>query len=235
MKANILSAAILAAGIIALGLCIKAGIDNYVNKDRVVSVKGLAEKEVTANHVTWDIKLSDTGDDLQALYAGMAEKESKVKAFLRENGISEEDIHSNAPLVSDRHTEYYSENKGDRYIIKLTMSVSSDDVKKVQDVASRQGDLLSAGIAVGSQSTYDDSQPISYQYQGLNDVKPELMKEAIGNAQKTAEQFAENSHSSLNKIVTADQGQISIEPMDANIPYKMKIRVVTTITYSLKD
>ena len=236
MKEKILSACILAAGVVVLGLCIKAGIDNYVNKDRVVCVKGLAEKEVMANRVTWDLKLNDTGNDLKSLYASIADKEAKVKAFLLKNGIKAEEIHTNAPMVNDRHAEYYNtENKMDRYVINTTVSVSSHDVKKVQDVAKHQGDLLNEDIAIGGASYYNDSQPIYYDYVGLNDVKPELMKEAISNAQKTAEQFAENSHSRLNKIVTADQGQISIEPIDDNVPYRMQIRVVTTITYSLKN
>ena len=53
------------------------------------------------------------------------------------------------------------------------------------------------------------------------------------NAEKTAKQFAENSHSKINKIVEAGQGEFSID--DADIAYKKKIRVVSTITYSLKD
>ena len=42
---RIISAAILAVGIIVLGLCVKSGIDNFANKDRKVAVKGLAERE----------------------------------------------------------------------------------------------------------------------------------------------------------------------------------------------
>ena len=57
----------------------------------------------------------------------------------------------------------------------------------------------------------------------------------VGQAQKTAQQFAENSHSKLNKIISADQGQFSIENRDDNTPYIKKVRVVTTITYALKD
>ena len=55
------------------------------------------------------------------------------------------------------------------------------------------------------------------------------------NAQTTAEQFAENSHSRLNKIVSADQGQFSIENRDEYTPWIKKVRVVTTVTYSLKN
>ena len=66
-------------------------------------------------------------------------------------------------------------------------------------------------------------------------MKLKMMSEAIENAQKTAQQFAENSHSKLNKIISADQGQFSIENRDDNTPYIKKVRVVTTITYALKD
>lgn len=62
-----------------------------------------------------------------------------------------------------------------------------------------------------------------------------MMTEAIKNAEQTAQQFADNSSSRLNKIVSADQGQFSIENRDENTPYIKKVRVVTTVTYSLKD
>ena len=66
-------------------------------------------------------------------------------------------------------------------------------------------------------------------------MKPEMMEEAIANAQKTAEKFAANSKSKLNKIVSADQGQFSIDDRDQTTPDIKKVRVVTTIVYSLKD
>ena len=61
-----------------------------------------------------------------------------------------------------------------------------------------------------------------------------MMAEAIKNAQKTAAQFAEASEAALGDIVTADQGQFSIDNRDENTPYIKKLRVVTTMTYSLK-
>ena len=66
-------------------------------------------------------------------------------------------------------------------------------------------------------------------------MKPKMMQEAIKNAETTAEQFAKNSNSSLDKIMHADQGQFSIDDRDQNTPYIKKVRVVTTVTYSLKD
>jgi hypothetical protein len=66
-------------------------------------------------------------------------------------------------------------------------------------------------------------------------MKPEMMEEAIKNAQKTAEQFANASDAKLGAIQTAGQGQFEIDDRDQNTPYIKKLRVVTTITYGLDD
>ena len=39
---------LIAVGLMAMGNQIKKGIDNFVEKDRIVTVKGLAEMEVPA-------------------------------------------------------------------------------------------------------------------------------------------------------------------------------------------
>ena len=45
MKENrLIASALIAVGIALMGLFIKAGIDNFANKDRKVTVKGLAER-----------------------------------------------------------------------------------------------------------------------------------------------------------------------------------------------
>ena len=55
---RIKEAIILAVGMIALGWFIKSGIDNFANKDRQVTVKGLAEREVNADQVSWSVSTS---------------------------------------------------------------------------------------------------------------------------------------------------------------------------------
>lgn len=233
MKEKIISAAIIAAGIVVLGLSIKGGIDNYANKDRKVTVKGLSEKEVQADKVTWPILSKELGNDLPELYRAIGNTQSKIKNFLILNGIKESEIDVNAPVVIDLNAEQYMNNqKGYRYNITSIITVTSQNVKLVRSIIARQGELLKEGIAIVN-GGYEN--PIKYEYVSFSDMKPKMMQEAIENAQKTAQQFAENSHSSLNKIVSADQGQFSIDNRDENTPYIKKVRVVTTVTYSLKD
>jgi hypothetical protein len=208
---------------------VKAGIDNFTNKDRKVTVKGLAEREVPADKVTWSISTKETGNDLPTLYERINVQAGKIKAFLKQNGLEESEITVNPPSVSDLEAREWGDNqKPFRYIVNTTITVATTKVEAVNKAIFKQAELLKQGVAL------DSSYP-NYEYASFQQMKPEMMSEAIKNAQKTAEQFAEASESKLGKIQTAGQGQFEIENRDENTPYIKKIRVVTTVTYSLDD
>ena len=235
MKENnrIIAAALIAVGIVCLGWFIKAGIDNFANKDRKVNVKGLAEQEVEADKVTWPIVSKEVGNDLPSLYNSIGETQRKIKAFLLRGGIKQEELTENAPQVIDLQAREYSDNnKPYRYIVTSVITVTSNNVKQVRQIIAKQGDLLKEGVAIVD-GGYEN--PVKYEFVSFKEMKPKMMQEAIENAEKTAQQFAENSHSKLDKIVSADQGQFSIDDRDSNTPYIKKVRVVTTVTYSLED
>ena len=230
---RIVSAALLAVSIVILGFCVKWGIDDFANKDRKVSVKGLSEREVDADKVTWPILSKELGNNLPELYNRIAVTQGKIKKFLMSNGVKENEINVNAPVVIDLNADQYNTNqRAYRYNITSIVTVTSRNVKLVRSIIARQGELLKEGIAIVD-GGYDN--PVKYEFVSFNSMKPKMMEEAIANARKTAEQFAKNSESKLNKIVSADQGQFSIDNRDSNTPYVKKVRVVTTITYSLKD
>jgi len=234
MKDNrIIAAALIALGIMWLGWSIKAGIDNFANKDRKVNVKGLAEREVEADKVTWPIVSKELGNDLPELYNKIGVTQGKIKAFLLRSGIQEAELTVNAPQVVDLNAREYGErNQPYRYIVTSVITVTSQHVGRVRAIIAKQGDLLREGVAIVD-GGYEN--PVKYEYVSFQEMKPKMMREAIENAEKTAQQFAENSHSQLDKIVSADQGQFSIDNRDENTPYIKKVRVVTTVTYSLKD
>ncbi len=232
-KDKIISAAIIAIGIIVLGLFLKAGMDNFTEKDRKVTVKGLAETEVKADKVTWPIVSKELGNDLPELYDRIAQKQQTIKRFLTANGITENEIAVNAPQVVDLSAEQYVQNnKPYRYNITLVITVTSKNVERVRSIIARQGELLKQGVAIVAG---DYNNQVTYELQSFKKMKPKMMTEAIENAQQTAQQFAKNSKSTLNKIVSADQGQFSIDNRDENTPWIKRVRVVTTVTYSLKD
>lgn len=233
MKANIPSSVYTAVAIVILGFLLKAGMDNFTEKDRRVTVKGLAEQEVKADKVTWPIVTKELGNDLPELYDRIAHKQQTIRQFLLQNGVSASEITADAPKVVDMSANEYSVNQNPyRYNVTVVLTVTSTHVDRIRGIIARQGELLKQGVAVVAG---DYSNPINYEYVGFKKMKPKMMTEAIENAQQTAEQFAKNSRSKLNKIVSADQGQFSIDNRDDNTPWIKRVRVVTTVTYSLKN
>ena len=231
------SSAVIAVGLV-LGLCcmgglLKAGIDNFVNKDRAVTVKGLSEMEVKANHVTWGITTKFVGNDVHALSLKINNDKETILSFLKKNGLQDTDIAVNPPAIYDKATDRWGNRENPyRYFATLSMTVSTEKVDAVRDIANKIGELLESGIVL-CEPEYGES--IDYDFVNFMDMKPKMMEEAIKNAEITAQQFAKNSHSEIDKIVDADQGQFSIENRDATTPHIKKLRVVTTITCSLKD
>ncbi len=232
MKSYI-SAALIALGIVILGLCIKAGIDNFSNRDRVVTVRGLCEKEVNANVVTWPIVTKEMGNELPAIYNRIQASNNAILDFLHANGITDAEISVNAPDVSDVQANAYNQREQlYRYIVTNVIVVKSEKVDKVNELIKKQTELLKQGIAIVAG---DYSYPITYDYTELNSIKPEMIAEATRNARQAADKFAEDSESDLGKIKTASQGQFSIENRDQYTPYIKTVRIVTYITYYLED
>lgn len=230
---NIIAAVILAAGLLALGLCVRSGLKSFTDNSRTVEVRGLAEREVPANHVTWPIVFSFNGNDLPSVYTRINETNATIVKFLKDNGLTDKEISVGAPKMQDNIDNYnYKPGISSRYVITSIVTVSSDQVEKVRSLILRQGDLLSMGIPVQAQ---DYGNTISYEFTGLNDIKPAMIAEATKNAREAAKKFSDDSDSELGKIKNARQGQFSIDDRDAYTPYIKTVRVVTSLTYYLED
>ena len=225
-----ISAAILSAGIIILGIFIKAGIDNFADRDRFVTVKGLAEREVKADRVVWYLPYKCVNNDLQQLYKEMENNSRSITSFLKSNGISDDEIIISAPQVRDRMADNYSSNEIKyRYHAEAVITVISSQVDNVLALMQKQIELMKMNIAITTDYNY---QP-RFEFTKLNELKPIMIEEATRNARAVAQKFAEDSQSKLGDIRKANQGQFSIISGDVT-PQIKKVRVVTTIDYALR-
>lgn len=223
---------LVAVAIVVLGLCLKAGIDGFSHRDRAVTVRGLCEKEVMANKVTWPIVTKEMGNELTAIYDKIQRNNDAILAFLKDNGIEDSEISVNPPAVNDRMANNYSsENVRYRYNVTNVIVVTSSKVDKIRKLIEAQTQLLKQGIAVAEDYEYQTT----YEYTDLNSIKPGMIAEATRNAREAANKFAADSDSRLGKIKTATQGQFSITDRDQYTPYIKNIRIVTYIDYYLED
>lgn len=233
MKSWRVEAIILAVGVVLLGLLINRGINDFKDKDRVVSVKGLAELEVPADKVIWPLMYKDLGNDPAALYANLETKNAAIVNYLKSNGVADSEISIAPPEIIDMQAERYSSTPSPfRYNATSVVTVTSKNVDKIRKLMSGQAELLKQGIAIsGGDYRYN----VVFEFTGLNSVKPQMIEEATKNARLAAEKFAKDSESTLGKIRDASQGQFTISDRDANTPYIKSVRVVTTINYYLKN
>ena len=235
MKTNtqILSATIVALGLVITGFALRSGIVKFKQLDRIVSVKGLAEREVKADKVTWPLIYKELGSDPSEMYSVLETKNAKVVNFLKSAGLVDSEISVNPPVITDRQADNYNnEIMTFRYKATSVITVTSTNVDKVRQLMRRKTELMKQGIAIVSEEYGDNV--ISYEFTKLNSIKPAMVEEATKNARATAEKFASDSDSKLGGIRSATQGQFSIDNRDANTPYIKKVRVVSTIEYTLE-
>ena len=217
-------------GLMVLGNCVGNGMKRFADKDRYVTVKGLAECEVMANKVVWPLPFNCVGNNLEELYNEVEKSKSTILTFLQKNGITTDEIVLSAPKVTDREAQSYTpDNLKYRYQVESVITIISMQVEKVMQLMNSQADLMKQGVAIGEDYRYQTQ----FDFTLLNELKPEMIEEATRNARAVAQKFADDSKSELGGIRQASQGQFSITS-DQNTPQLKKIRVVTTVDYFLK-
>ncbi len=232
-KGNFYSGLAIMVGLIVLGFNIPKAVSDYRSFDRTVNVKGLCEREVKADKVIWPVTFKVMSNEIQSIYDQIDRNNQTIKSFLVSGGITEEEISISVPVISDKYANEYGNNdRTYRYIASSVITVCSDKIDQVLVLMSKQSELLKQGVVTGG-NTWENQ--VQFKYEGLNEIKPEMIEEATKNAREVADKFAKDSGSKLGKIKTANQGTFTIEDRDSNTPEIKKVRVVTSVTYYLKN
>jgi hypothetical protein len=130
-KSNLILGFSLLLGLFFLGYFIFKGLKTFSDKDRVVTVKGLAEMNMTATSANIDLNFSVSGDDLQDIIKQTENKKNAIIAYLTKNGFNKNGISISNIDVTDRQKYYETqwlngqqvEVKIDRYTITQNLSV----------------------------------------------------------------------------------------------------------------
>lgn len=223
------TAAILATGLIAGGYLLGDGLLRAKDAERAVTVRGLAERNVTADLATWTISYSATSNSLTEAQGKVRADTQAIEAFFKELGFPADSLQPTGANVSS-----YTNEGLTSFTVRQRLSLRTTDVARAQKAVARQFDLVGRGVFL------EEGSGMAYTFTKLNDIKPEMVAEATKDARAAAQQFAEDSNSGVGKIKDATQGYFEIEARDgdaggwgmADSPYK-KVRVVTTVSFSL--
>lgn len=232
---NWLAAAVLGV-LLALGLAwggsyMKSAAQVWEQSQRSITVKGLAEREVQADLALWPLKFTVSANTLSDLESRMSKAEQKVQAFLQKAGIAQRDISQTTPRVTDEYANRYDGQKPDeRYTAESILLVRTTEVEKVLQAMAKTNELLRQDVLLAPTYEYRTE----FLFTSLDEIKPQMIAEATADARAAAQQFAQDSGSSVGQIITANQGYFSINDLDSYTPHIKRVRVVTTVQYGLE-
>lgn len=236
MKA--ISALILGISAIIAAALIGDGLTDLRTGDRYVTVKGVAEREVTADLALWPIRFVATGNSLNAAQEKARSSRDAIMAFLKLQAISQDAVELQRLDVTDTRANPYQNSNGEQqFIINQTLMVRSTDIDRIRQAAQGVSELVDSGVVLSSD--YGPSGP-TYLFNGLNNIKPDMIAEATASAREAAAQFARDANTELGGLRRANQGVFQILArdqapgvMEEQQPVKT-VRVVATVEYYLR-
>ena len=233
---NIFLGAFLALGLSICGYFISQTIYNSKVAINTAEAKGLAERRVQANKANWKLVFrvnSNEKDEIPQLYSDAEERQKTIINLLKENGFKEEEIEIG--VIDYKLREFRGDNQqlvDQKHTLVGSIIVDTEKVQLVSKVRANVNKLIAEGINI-------DNKAPTYTFTNLNDIKPDMLREATKNARIAANEFAQIAGVSVGGIRSARQGNFFIRDAGENYGDTKKIekdvRVVTTITFYLTD
>ncbi len=223
------AAALVAVGLIVGGYLLGDGLTRARHADRSVTVRGLAERNVTADLAVWTLNYSEQGTDAAQVQAAIDRDTQTIRAFFTQLGFPADALTAAGAGANQNYM-----NGVQTVTINQRLQLRTTDIARARRAVARQFDLVRQGVVL------QEGSGISYSFTRLNAIKPAMVAEATRDARAAAEQFAKDSDTGVGGIKSASQGYFSIEARDgeqsgygvADTPLK-KVRVVTTVDFYL--
>ncbi|MGH1340352.1 MAG: SIMPL domain-containing protein [Nannocystales bacterium] len=186
-------------------------------KRNTIRVTGSATQRITSDLLEWNATIRHRAPSRAAAYRKVHTDVEKAVAYLIDHGIERDEIRISSTEVSASYkTEYeqvgeeaVSHSRLDGFFAGQTLTVTSDDVDKVEAVSREITGLLDQNIPI-------ESSPPQYHYTGLEDLKIEILAEASADARERAERILEAAGGAhLGGIVDTHMGVININPANS--------------------
>ena len=230
----IVIALIVASGFSVMGLFIGDGLRNIKSTDRYVNVRGLSEREVTADTAKLLIHVEHAGSTPAAIFPLIAETQKLVLAFLTQEGIKEAEIETGQWSTTRTAAQELKDDPSlPRYSVSSIVSVTTHNVEAIQNAYRKINDLRMKTKGGVMESD------VSYSFTGVGRLRAEMIAAATKDARNAALQFAMDSGSKVGPIRNASQGVFQItapgQDNDDGLSIRKNVRVVTTVDYQLRD
>lgn len=199
--------------VFSVALVIAAAILGYQVKQvgggrETISVKGLAEKPVTADRAEWRVVIQVQGATIPEALAKLRRERPQLDEFLAKAGFgkttltdSSESVEPNYEQVEGRNGNMRSVQQG--HLARQTVTINTTEIAKVQ-AASR---AIVQFEAEGHPVQYGEPQ---YLVSNLEEVKMSLIAAAMQNSRTRASEFAKSGDVKVGRMRSASQGAFYI-------------------------
>jgi hypothetical protein len=235
-SAVILPSLLLAIGIAAAGFFVSKMHYNAKVAINTAEAKGLAERRVKADRANWRVSLSVTGksrDEIANLYSEAEKNQQAIVDVLTKGGLKEEEI--DIGVISYSMREYRDSAQtvvDEKHTLSSSVGVETTNIEIIKPLRAEVNKLLAEGINLTNNAP-------SYHFTKMNDIKPEMLKEATRNAQIAAGEFAESVGSKVGRIRSARQGAFTVVDVGSTHgdtrALQKDVRVVITVSFYLTD
>lgn len=201
-------AAILAIAL-ALGLN-QVGSGFASRQDSGISVTGSAKTNATADNSVWTLNVNATSPTLSTAVRSVNDDMEDLVKYLKDGGFPETEIKLGA-LSTYGNEEYVNGNSTGRilsYRADRPVTVRSKNVELVSSMSNGIGALLERGVQV---SNYGPNYYIS----SLKELRPELLKEAMIDAQTRAKAIVESTGGKVGAVVAVRSGPFQVTSPDS--------------------
>ena len=176
---------------------------NLRSKDTLTST-GSAKESVTSDKVKWTSSITRpvTASTMSTGYTKMDSDLKSVKDFLTENNIPADKVDVSPILMN----EVYDQNQGmdKRYNLVQNITVQSDDVNKINELAKNTNPLIiNKGVLFSTSS-------LEFYYSKLPDARVSLLAAAVGDAKARAGQLAKAGGRKIGSLQSASSGVVQV-------------------------
>ena len=211
---GIIISLISAVAVIIFAFIINSAYTYKYKVQQSINVTGNAKKDFESDIVKWSASYSRKSQSLSEASDQLKQDRLLVEKFLLEKGINAKEIVFDAVNIV-RDFNYHTDERGNSYntfagySLRQTVHIESKDLDKVENVSREISALISQGVELESNAP-------NYYYSKLEDLKLALIAEASQNAKARAQHIAEESGSSLGKLLKADLGVFQITGQNDN-------------------
>jgi hypothetical protein len=247
-RGTLIAALILGGSWVLGALIVGKSLVRSRSNDDIIRVVGSARQEIKSDFIIWRGRVSRTAPQMAAAYTAIQGDMGKVEAYLKSKGIPDKEIFpqaiSTTTLYAQTKTQDgYASNDSSTYraVAGYQMSqdieVRSSNLDLLDNLSRKSSELLSRGVPF-------ESQPPSYLYTKLSDLKVKMQAAAAKDAKERAQGIAEAAGGSLGEVRWARMSAPSLTPLysgsdddggvDDTTSLEKKITAIVTVGYGVK-